>query len=216
VANFHAWHPAFILSEPLTVECFLTLGDSLFMGRGTDALVRSTLDAVGTNLDPVAWSCDAVRTHYFSSYREDSSDWRDRWALAWRLRVEVRIEPRPTLEAIAPGEYLDVDAVDRSFTPATAPDAWNEWPAVILADGTNAVVSEATRIATAFCENAHCVIGRAYTRWPQLRCDLGPVGRQVFESGAPTLERLVTALAERGLSVRFDGFDRLLHAPADA
>jgi hypothetical protein len=204
VASYHLWNPAYIAAEPLTLECFATLGDTFFLSRGTDDLVRAALAAIGVDVDPTSWQFEAMRTHYFGSYRGTTGDWRDDWALAWRLRATLRVDRAPTIADCPIWGYYDLDAVDTTFDPQNRPDQWDGWPGLILADSHDAnVIAAVCEIVEGQYHEAACVLGER-RGCPQLRCDLGFRARAFYESGAPEFESTLAQIIEAGASVRFD------------
>lgn len=205
MASYHLWHPAYIASKPLTLECFVTLGDAFFLSRGTDDFVQAALRAIGLDVETDTWRFDAMRTPYFSSYRGVTGDWEDDWALAWRLRAQLKPTPAPAPPAAPSWGYFDLEAVDKSFDPLDHPDRWQGWHGLVLADAPDLAVIDAVRdILRRRYPQAECVLGKAFSRDPQLRCDLGFRKRTFFESGAAEFEDLLTRLVEAGASVRFD------------
>ncbi len=209
MAAYHIWHPAYIRGEPLTLEAFVTLGDTILLSRGTDALVQAALSVLGLAITPVAWQFEAMRTHYFSSYRDLSGDWEDRWALAWRLRVILPPRSAPALPEPPGWGYFDLDAADGSFRAGDRPQLWPGWPCLILADASSALIFENTeRVVRNAHRQAVCDRGRAFGRYDELRCDLGFFPRSFYEQGAADAEALLDQIAKTGASVRFSG----LHA----
>jgi hypothetical protein len=205
MADFHLWHPAYIpLSRP-TLECFITLGESIFLSRGTGAWVRRALEALGISTPPAMWQLQAMRTHYFSSYRGVTGDWEDDWALAWRLRVTFPDGAMPPLPRPPTWGYFDLDAADTTFNPLDPPAQWEGWPGLLLADAqTPAAIEEFDALVRGQLPEAACVRSEAFSRYPQLRCDLGFRHRSFFERGAQEFEALLQQLVDAGAFIRFD------------
>ena len=147
---------------------------------------------------------DAMRTHYFSSYRGTSGDWRDAWDLVWRLRVTLVVDRGPTLPEPPGWGYFDLEAAGRQLPD----DGDGEWLCELIADARDSsTIDEAEEIVRRAHLDADCVRGRAFIRYPQLRCDLGNRPRAWYERGAPEAEATLEALDAAGASVRFDGLD---------
>ena len=206
MAAYHIWHPAYVRSEPLILEAFVTLGDAIFLAHGTDAFVQAVLEVLGIGVKPAAWQFDAMRTHYFSSYRDSSTDWEDRWALAWRLRATLPPESPPMLPELNRRGYFDLNAADGSFRADDRPQQWAGWPCLILADAPSATIFEsAERVVQSARAQTSCERGVAFGRYPQLRCDLGYFPRAFYEQGAQEAEALLDEISKIGASTRFYG-----------
>jgi hypothetical protein len=209
MAAYHIWHPAYVRGEPLTLEAFVTLGDAIFLSRGTDAFVQAALSVLGVTIRPADWQFEAMRTHYFSSYRDSSSDWEDRWSLAWRLRVVLSPPQSGALADLPAWGYFDLDAADGSFRADDRPQQWAGWPCLILADASSmAIYESAERVVHNLRPQATCEHGKAFGRYDQLRCDLGYFPRDFYQQGAPEAEALLHEISKTGASVRFNGSDR--------
>jgi hypothetical protein len=204
MAGYHIWHPAYVVAEPLTLECFVTLGDSFLLARGTDEFTAAALAAIGVAERPASWTMEPMRTHYFSSYREESRDWEDRWALVWRLRAVLVTNRAPVLAPAPPWGYFDLDAPDASFRLDRRPQLDTGWPCLLLADAADVPLLESARkkILEAF-PSAECVWGKAFGIHPELRCNLGYFDRGEYERGLPPVEELLAALRLAGVFVRF-------------
>jgi hypothetical protein len=210
MAQYHLWHPAYVAQGPATLECFATLGDAFCLSRGTDAFVREALAALDITAAPQRWTFEAMRTHYFSSYRDTpEATGAAAWDLAWRLRVELA--EAPLLPDSPAGGYFDFDGVDGSWGMADDPDVWPAWPCLVLADAPSeeALARARTRVMERF-PDAELTLGEAYGDLPQLRCVLGERPRSFYEDGAGPAEALLSALVSAGASVRFDATLRLL------
>ena len=203
MASFHLWHPAYVISEPLTLECFITLGDSFLLANGTDAFAAAALQVIGITAPPRSWTMEAMRTHYFSSYREGSDNWEDRWNLAWRLRCVLDIDRAPALPKPPPWGFFDIDAIDRSFHPTHRPQLAQGWNCLLIADAREQAVLDKGRQLVEATFHAESVWGRAFGVFPQLRCDLGYFERAYYEAGATDVEELLRQLQEAGALVRF-------------
>ncbi len=199
MASYHLWHPAYVTAEPLTLELFVTQGDALMPPGPAPGLARSALDALGLGDDPRTQRVDAVRTHYFSSHRDASEDWRDRWDLSWRLRMTFVTSRAASLPEPPGWGYYDLDAVGATEPPSED----GPWPCLLVADVRDAEGLEAAEgVAADAFPDAECVRGRAFTRRPQLRCEAGPFPRAWYEDGAAEAEAALQALAAAGASVR--------------
>jgi hypothetical protein len=204
LASYHIWHPAYVTAEPLTLEAFITLGDSLFLSRGTAALVDDTLEALSIRATPATWQFDVMRTHYFSSYRESSDDWRAAWDLVWRLRVTIQSESAPELPEPPGWGYFDLEAVDASYRPDDTPEHYDGWPCLLLADARKQSTIEAAQgIVERAYPHADSVRGQAFVRHPQLRSEIGFFPRAYYEQGATDAEATLKALVDAGAFVRF-------------
>jgi hypothetical protein len=205
VGDYHIWNPAYLGSGPgpVVLECHVTLGQAFLLGRGSMELVAGALAVLGVRETPRRWTFEAMRTHYFSSYRSTSTEWENRWDLAWRLRAELdQIAP---LSAIPDWGHLDLDAIDDSFRTDDRPSQWPAWGCLVLADFADALaLVEARSMVTRLCPTASLATGLAFGRIPQLRCDLGPRPRAFYEAGAAEAEQLLAALAAVGASVHFE------------
>jgi hypothetical protein len=202
VASYHIWHPSYPLESPRTLELFVTLGDAFFLAHGSDELVAAALAALGIRSRPKSWSFQAMRSHYFSSYRGQGA-WEDDWALVWRLRAEL--PDTPPLPPPRTWGYFDLETIDQSFNRADPPDKWQSWPALVLADVPDDEALEGVRsLLLERCLTAEIATGRAYARVPQLRCILGDRHRAFYEAGATEAESLLTSMVDLGASVRFD------------
>ena len=62
MTGYHIWHPAYVVAEPLTLEAFVTLGESLLLSHGTDMFVDETLRALGLTLAPIRYHAPAEVT----------------------------------------------------------------------------------------------------------------------------------------------------------
>lgn len=202
MSAFHLWHPAYVLSDPLTLECFVTLGESLLLAEGTDAFVGAALRAMRIEEPPRSWTMQPVRTHYFSSYRQDSHHWEDRWNLAWRLRLVLDPARPPAVASPPPWGYFDVDEIDASFHPMRRPQLASGWHCLLIADAVEHSVLESGRhsILEGF-PLAECAWGKAFGVYPQLRCDLGYFEATYYEQGAPAVEDVLRRLEAGGVSV---------------
>lgn len=205
MASFHIWHPAYVSADPLVLEAFITLGDSIFLSTGTAAFVREALNAMGIETEPLAWDMLPARTHYFNSYREESGDWEDAWSLAWRLRMRLPPEPPPALPEPPGWGFFDLEALDSSYRPADEPRQWPGWHCLLLADAPQAsTVERLTRIVERAQPQAVCEWGKAFGHDHELRCDLGYQQRAFYERGAPGAEALLCQFVQEGASVRFN------------
>ena len=206
MAPYHLWHPSYVIAEPLTIEAFVTLGDSLLLSHGTDAFVRQALRAIGLDVRVQDWHLDAVRSHYFNSHREASSDWEDAWDLTWRLRVAIDAADPPDLPDPPRSGYFDLDASDGSFRPDDRPQQRDGWVCLLLADAPSTRIMKA---AAAVIERRHpdadCLHGRAFNRYPQLRCEVGCFPRAWYEQGAAEAEETLAELKAVDASVRYHG-----------
>jgi hypothetical protein len=205
MASYHIWHPAYVQSEPLILEAFITLGDSIFLSQGTATFVQAALSALGLAIQPLSWQLQPVRTHYFNSYREDSGNWEDAWDLVWRLRVTLPPESPPALPDPPGWGYFDLNAADGSFRPDDAPQQWPGWNCLILADAADvSTIERVERIVTSAQPQAACEWAKAFGRDHQLRCDLGYYPRTFYAGGAPETEALLREIIQAGASVRFN------------
>jgi hypothetical protein len=212
MASYHIWHPAYVIAEPLTLECFVTMGDSFFLARGTDEFTVAALAAIGVAERPALWTMEPMRTHYFSSYREASDDWEDRWALVWRLRANLVTNRAPVLAAPPSWGYFDLDTADASFRANHRPQLDAGWPCLLLADAADVPILESARktIFEAF-PSAECVWGKAFGIHPELRCNLGYFDRGEYERGLPRVEEVLAGLRSKGVFVRFHDLQTAMH-----
>lgn len=203
MASYHLWHPAYVIGDPLTLELFVTQGDALLAPKAGTAVAEAALDALGLDVAPRASRLEEMRTHYFSSYRGETGDWRDAWDLVWRLRMRLVVDRAPTLPAPPSGGYFDLDKA-----PVAAPrDTDRAWSCLLLADARESkAIDDAEAIVRRSHPDADYVRGRAFTRYPQLRAVIGSHRRAWYERGAEEAEATLEAIAtETGASVRFDG-----------
>jgi hypothetical protein len=209
MASYHIWHPAYVNQHPETLEAFITLGDSIFLSRGTETFVQAALRALDLEIKPVSWQLEAIRTHYFGSYRGSTGEWEDDWPLAWRLRVMLSPGSQPALPQPPSWGYCNLDAADGSFRPDDRPRQWAGWHCLILADTVSSnVLDQAESIVRNSRGQAVCTRGIAFGRYPQLRCDLGYFPRGFYEQGAPEAEAVLREISQTGASVRFNGIKR--------
>ncbi len=200
MTSFHIWNPSLVGPEGVVLECHVTQGDAIQLARGTDLLVRDVLEVLGVDAAPVRWSFDAMRTHYYSSYRRSSSDWGDAWDLVWRLRAEL--PERSALIDVPEHGYLDLETVDDSYRTAERPSLWPAWPCLVLADFQDPIsAAEARGLVRARFPGAAVIGGIAFGVLPQLRCDLGAQPRAFYEAGAGAAEELLQELVAAGASV---------------
>ena len=106
---------------------------------GTLAFAEAALAALGIAEAPRTHALEAVRTHYFSSHRGQTGDWRDDWDLAWRLRVTLVSDRAPALPESPGWGYFDLD-IAGGDTPA---DDAGPWPCLLLADARDTATLEA-------------------------------------------------------------------------
>jgi len=205
MASYHIWHPAYVHADPLILEAFVTLGDSIFLSKGTPTFVEAALSALGLALQPLSWQFQPVRTHYFNSYRTHSGDWEDAWDLVWRLRMSIDPASPPPLPAPPGWGYFDLNAADGSFRPDDQPQQWPGWNCLILADARDLGTLRAVeRIVQRSRPDVVCEWGKAFGREHELRSDLGYYPREFYESGAAEAEALLSEIVGAGASVRFD------------
>lgn len=190
---YDLWSPHLV--APRTLRAYLTEHESLFTADGTDALIAAACAACGAGV-PATWAWRALRTQYFSSYRDDPGSWRDAWNLAFEITVELR-EPPPPLAVPVTGA-LAIPEGDASYRHATPPDR-SRLPCVVLADFRSAAAAEA---AVALAPAGAVVVrGVGFGRFPSLAIDLGVRDEAFFAGGADDAEALVAALAAAGASV---------------
>lgn len=202
MGSFHLWHPAYVLAEPLTLEAYVTLGDAILPPGDAAAVTEAATAALDLGLTWRDPRLEPVRTHYFSSSRGQTGDWQDDWAVVWRLRATILTGQEQALAEPPGWGYVDLDV------GASAPADDDTWPCVVIADAADAgVIDAAKRRIRASHPDAELRHGKAFARYPQLRCDLGERPRSWFADGAEEAEVTLAMLAERGLSVRFDGLD---------
>jgi hypothetical protein len=205
MASYHIWHPAYVHAEPLVLEAFITLGDSIFLSQGTATFVQAVLNALGLVIQPLSWQLQPVRTHYFNSYREDSGNWEDAWDLVWRLRMTLRPESPPALPDPPGWGYFDLNAADGSFRPESEPRQWRGWNCLLLADAADVSIIETVKSIVGSAQpQAVCEWGKAFGRLHELRCDLGYYPRSFYERGAPEAEALLPKFIQAGAAVRFN------------
>jgi hypothetical protein len=203
VASYHLWHPSYVVGDPLTLELFVTQGDALLAPAAGTEVAKAALEALGLDVTPRASRLEEMRTHYFSSHRGETGDWRDAWDLVWRLRTRLVVDRAPTLPAPPGGGYFDLDKA-----PGAMPnDTDRAWPCLLLADASESkTIDEAEAIVRRSHPDADCVRGRAYTRYPQLRAVVGSHRSAWYERGAEEAEAILESIAaETGASVHFDG-----------
>lgn len=201
MANYHFWHPAFVAAEPLTLEVFLTQGDALLPPAGGEKTAAAILETLGAESTINGTDFNAIRTAYFSSYRENSTDWRDAWSLTWTLRITLDTDRAPTIPNPPSSGYFDLNSA------ATVPESEAQsWPCILIADApTTKILNAACAITKRSFPDARILLGRAFGRYSQLRCDIGERTRSWYEDGATEAEATLTALSQAGATVRFDG-----------
>ena len=208
MASYHIWHPAFVNAEPLILEAFITLGDSLFLCRGTDKFVEGALQVLQLTIQSLSWQLEAMRTPYFSSYRGSTDEWEDAWDLAWRLRITLPPDSPPVLPRPPGWGYFDLDAADGSFRPDDSPSQWAGWHCLILADAADPnTIEHAERRVKDAQPQAVCVRCRPAGRYHQLRCDLGYYPLAFYAQGALEAEAVLREISGTGASVRFTGLE---------
>ncbi len=199
---YNLWFPSYIRSAPMTLDCFITLGSSMFLGRGTNVFVNAALAPLGIQAQPGAWRLTPMRTHYFTSYR-DSDNWRDRWELTWRLRVRLDPKKSPALPTLPDG-HVGSMALDESFVVSARPDLWNKWPLILLFETTTLEPHAALRalLARRF-PDAQFDTGHAYGTLIQLRCQIPARAKSYFELGAEGAEKALGEAEQRGASCHY-------------
>lgn len=203
MASYHVWHATYVSAAPITLDAFVTHGSAFFLRDGTDALVRAALDAIGVLAAPTRWTFTPMRAAYFSSYRQPGAPWEDAWQLVWRLRVELAVSP-PLPPAPGWG-YVDLEAADASYRPDDRVEDRAAWPCLVLADAPDlAAIARMRTIVQRRWPEARVVLGQAFDRFPQLRCDLGERPRAFYEAGAVEAEALLVELAAAGAAVGYE------------
>lgn len=110
-AMFNLWHP--YLDDDGVFSFDATMANAPELGMLTQAWVQASCNRLGVSGAPEAWSVEPMRTQYFSDGL-DESDWRDRWKVAW----EVKIKPKTS--------FTWSNAYPPSFTPlAEADRSWD-------------------------------------------------------------------------------------------
>jgi hypothetical protein len=204
MSNYHIWRPAYVRLESVVLELFITLGDSLFLARGTDDFVKAALATLRISQEPLAWEFDAMRSHYFTSYRETSDNWEDRWSLVWRLRVKFANGSAPVIGAPPAWGYYDLDEADASFRADDRAQLWSGWPCLVVCDSAEtSIIESAQSILENRFAQAICTRGEAPSSLYELRCDLGYFPRSFYEKEAAEAEEVLREIAETGASTRY-------------
>jgi hypothetical protein len=199
---FYIWNPSLISREPPTLSFVLTTGDGDQIGHGSEGFVAGLLRDLGIDDKPTRWELTPIRSSYFAD-EPDADDWRDRWPLVWRARVELPAVPIkvPITAQVPRGTDAD-GADDDTFSQD---DHWLTWASarsVVIADFVNEGDRKRAEAEISAARNKGAIPtvevsrGEAFGRLPQLTIDLGERPNSYFEGGAPDAAK-VAALVER-------------------
>lgn len=193
MALFEVWNPHLI--APRTLRLDLTEAEAGFGDHDADALIAASAAAVGAG-EVASWQRRAVRTPYYSWYRDEDEAWVDRWPIVWQLRLELTAE-RPLAPIPRTGRFaLDEVGPSSGAGGAAALDDDANAPCVVLAAFRDQAAADAAIAPGMIVER-----GVAMGRFPSLAIELGVRDEAFFAGGALEAEALVAQLAAAGGTV---------------
>lgn len=195
MSNYHVWNPSLDSIAPPVVRLFLTHAEMSNIGTGTDAFIAACLAAAGVTGTVLRWTLDRYRTGYFTEYPDEDGPWNDRWQPCYRIRAEMADG------VVFRGDAFDgkypCDAIDDSWSRASAdPDA-PDARCLILADFTTEAALEEARVVVA--EWAETIrIGTAMGSYRQLELELGMRTQAFYDGGDALAKELVAMCRDLG------------------
>jgi hypothetical protein len=203
VNDYDLWNP---FAAGRTLEFVITMAEGGEIGSGTGAFVSQLVGQIGVEGNVEAWSLTTCRSPYYTDYL-DSDDWRDRWQVAWKARVELDRDVE--LPELPPDGIVPADAEDASWSEENDFLKLESARCLVVADFPEPSALEhaqaAIELGLRSSTSASASFGqsRGMLKYPQLHVDLGEFGNEFFTEDAPAAQPVLALCAEYGGSLNF-------------